>query len=416
MENSITVVEIIRIVGSPKLIIINSLIMKKNTAKTYITILFFMFTLCYCQTKSKKIQPTEFKNQENPTIKIDINRNAVVVDEITLSSIADSVEYIPLDILNNVLISKIQGLEVTDSFILIRDKGSTYLFDLSGQFKKSLYNVGRGPGEAYGTHLAVDRKRGDIYVGNRWTMKVMRYSADGEFIEEKSYKHFLYQFYYLNNLLIFPGHFSPKDYSFYVQYFGHDSVCYKHPFRYNHLPTSRGGYSNMYIWFDIYNGRVFFKEQVCDTIFSTTVFRNIKAAYILDFGHRSLKPEDYFSKSPNKFDNKNFITAFKERGDFLIMKGVDDNKLCQYIYDKKNEKITKAFDLKLTNDIDGGPLLHFWEMSFSSYDMNTLYFFIEPYELLDKENKPLENSKLDIIRKGTSINNNPILVRAYLKR
>lgn len=391
-------------------------IINKNSSRTHITVFCFILILCNCQPKPKKVQLKETVTQNVPTRYIDFVKNAKVVDKIKLSDIADSVEYIPLDISNNVLISKIQGLYITDSLILVKDKGATYLFNSVGQFQKSLYSLGRGPGEAYGTQIAIDNKNGNIYVGNRWTLKVMNFSTNGEFKNERKYKHFLWQFYLLNNMLVFAGYESPKDYSFYAQYTGTDSVCYKHPFRYNYLPPSYGGYSVMYIWFDVFEESLFFKEQVCDTIFSTTNFKNIKPAYILDFGSRGLKPKDFFTNNPNKFDNKQLITAFKEKSNFLLMKGVDNNELCQFLYDKKREQLLKTFDLRIANDIDGGPSLHFWEIDNSNYDSKVLCFFVEPFELLDEANKPLINSKLEQIRKSININSNPVLVKAYLKR
>ncbi len=246
-------------------------------------------------------------------------------------------------------------------------------------------------------------------------MKIMSFTTNGEFKDERNYKHFLWQFYLLNNIVVFAGDISPTDYSFYAQYLGTDSVRYKHPFRYSHLPRSRGGYSNMYVCFDVFEDNLFFKEQVCDTIFSTTNFENIKAAYVLDFGLRGLKPKDFFSNNPNKFENKQFITAFKEKSNFLLMKGVDDNELCQFLYNKKTEKILKASDLQIMNDMDGGPSLHFWEIQNSNCDSQLLYFYIQPFELLDVENKPLANSKLEQISKWINIDSNPILVKAYLK-
>lgn len=383
--------------------------------RTLIATLCFIIILFSCQTKTQKVQIEGTGTKNFQTRYIDMV-NAKEINEIKLSDIADSIEYIPLDITSSVLISKIQGLQISGPLILVRDKGATYLFNSNGQFRKSLYSLGRGPREAYGTHIAIDNKNKNVYVGNRWTMKIMNFTTNGEFKEERKYKHFMWQFYLLNNIIVFPGDISPTDYSFYAQYFGTDSVCYKHPFRYNHLPRSRGGYSNMYTWFDVFDQNIFFKEQVCDTIFSTTNFKSIKAAYVLDFGLRGLKPKDFFSNNPNKFDNKQFITAFKERSNFLLMKGVDDNQLCQFLYDKETKRTLKASDLQIMNDLEGGPPLHFWEIHNSSYDLETLYFYIQPFELLDVKSKPLANSKLEEISKSINIDSNPILVKAYLKK
>ncbi len=388
--------------------------MKRQSLKICLILFCLISIINSCKTKQKEELADETRTQGFQTFNIDVDRNTKIVDVIKLSDIADSVEYIPLDTTNSVLIAKIQGLHVSDSLILIRDKGATYLLNSKGQFQKSLYHIGKGPREAYGTHVGIDNR--NIYVANRWSKGIMRFSSKGEFLDEMKYKHLFWQFYFLKDMVVFPEDINPTNFSFYVHNRTTDSVIYEHPFRYSHLPYSRGGYSNMYVWFDIFEDNLLFKEQVCDTIFSTTDFNNIREAYILDFGSRRLKPEDYFSKSPHKFDNKQFITAFKEKSKFLLMKGVDNNELCQYLFNKGNKQILKSFDLQIKNDLDGGPSLHFWEIHNSSYDSRILYFYIQPHELLDEANKPSVNSKLDQIRKSTNINNNPILVKAYLKQ
>lgn len=380
----------------------------KVLSKVHILIFIIAIALFGCESKPKENQKTEVINF------VEDVRN---VNSFKLSDFADRVEYIPLDLTNRILIAKIQGLCISDSLMLIRDKGATYLFNASGKFIKSLYSLGRGPGEAYGTHIAVDNSDGSIYVGNKWSKKMMRFSGKGEFLDERNYKHFLWQFYLLKDRIVFAADpFHPDDGSFFVQFMNTDSVCYRHPFRYSHLPASRGGYSNMYVWFDVSDEKILFKEQVGDTIFSTSDFKNIEAAYILDFGSKGLKPDDYFSNNPNKFDDKQFITAFKESNNFLFMKGVDNDKLCQYMFDKKMKLLSKSFDLKIQNDLDGGPFLHFWEIENSTYDSNVLYFFIQPFELLDEANKLVKNSKLDKIIQSININSNPILVKVYLKQ
>lgn len=380
-----------------------------------ICVIFFCLisTANSCKTKQKEEQVGGITTQSFKPFYIDIDKNVKIVDAIKLSDIADSVEYIPLDITNNFLIAKIQDLHVSDSLIIIRDRGATYLLNTRGQFQKSLYDIGRGPGEAYGTHTAIGNK--SIYVSNKWTKGIMQFSVKGEFINEKRYKQFSWQFYFLKSMVILPDDIQPTDFSFYVYNRNTGSVIYEHPFRYGHLPLSHGGYSNMYVTFDVFEDQLLFKEQVCDTIFSTKDFLNIRPEYILDFGKKRLKPRDYFSEDPFKFDNKQFIVAFKERSKFLLMKGVDNNELCQYLFYKKSKQLLKSFNLQVRNDIDEGPSLHFWEIQNTSYSPDVLYFYIDPYELLEGRDKPAIKSKLEQIRTSTNINSNLILVKAYLK-
>lgn len=387
--------------------------MKRELLQVCVIFFCLISTTNSCKTKQKEEQVGKVTTQSFQTIYIDFDKNAKTVDAIKLSDIADSVEYIPLDKTNSFLIDKIQDLHVSDSLILIRYKGGTYLLNSGGEFQKSLYDIGKGPGEAYGTHTIIDNK--NIYVANRWSKKIMQFSNEGEFLNEKRYRQFNWQFYFLKDMVVLPDDIQPTDFSFYVHNRNTDSVIYRHPFKYGYLPLSVGGYSTMYVTFDVFEDKLLFKEQVCDTIFSTKDFRNIRAAYILDFGRKRLKPQDYFSEDPFKFNNKEFIVAFKERSSFLLMKGVDNNELCQYLFYKNNKQLIKSFNLQIINDLDEGPPLHFWEIHNTSYSPAALYFYIDPYELLEERNKPAINSKLEQIRKSTYINSNPILVKAYLK-
>ena len=389
--------------------------MKSINYKTLVTLFFVFLTLCNCQNKPKDRNTYDTKTGKVNTRYIDF-KNAEEVKEFKLSDIADSVEYIPLETSDKILVSSVMGIKTIDSLILIRDKATTYVFNLKGKFIKSLYAAGRGPGETFGTHISVDRKRKEIYVGSNYNLKLMNYTLSGKFLGYKKYMHMVAGFsYYLNDLIILPQSLSRAESCFYVYNIETDSLVYRYPFRYNHLPRSRGGYSMKYIWFDFFNNKVFFKEQVCDTIFCTKDFKDIKPAYILDFGNRRLKPEDYWNLKLTRFNYKEFIVAFKESYSFLIMKGVDDNKLHQYLYKKQSGKLIKSNDLKIVNDITGGPSLSLWEIRNPDANTNMLFLKLEPVELLESDIKPFKGSKLEEIMRNVTENDNPILVKAYLK-
>ena len=107
--------------------------MKKSIWVICIEILFIL----PCQPVQRE------KNSSLLTITID-----KMVDVLTLSTIVDSIQYIPLS--NDFLIRDIEMLQVDDNGNLyIRDskKNGIYKFDKTGQFVKQISRQGQGPGE-----------------------------------------------------------------------------------------------------------------------------------------------------------------------------------------------------------------------------------------------------------------------------
>lgn len=384
-------------------------------------LIYYLLTCCIflisCQNNSKNnnekqiISDRGIEDKNNiETQFYDFTKNVKLEKELKLSEIADSVEYIPLD--KSVMLKGINKLVVNDSNIYIRDVAYTYIFDSNGKFIKSLYEVGRGPEEAYGTDFIVDGNK-NIYVGKRWTKNLLVYSSTAIIKKEKKYPVFEWHFHYFNNFLIFSNMLTPDENLFYVYRIADDSLIYKHPFRYNHLPAAKSGTSGS-VWFDNFHDKLFLKEIVCDTVYSTENFSDFAVEYVFNFGSRTFKPEDYYNGKLLPFDNKEFIATFKVTSYYLLMLGMDNGKECMYLVNKTNGKIKKSFNLTFANDIDGGSMLHF--IVRHNYDDNILYFFIQPYELIENKNKISLDSKLIKVANESVENDNPILVKVNLKK
>lgn len=375
-----------------------------------------------CQNNSKRdnekqiISEPELEGKKSiETQFYDFTKKVELVNELKLSEIADSVEYIPID--NSVMLKRMSKIVVNESNIYINDLANTYLFDNKGKFIKSLYTVGRGPGEAYGTSLIVDESN-NIYVGSRWTKSLLIYSPIGVLKDEKKYSSFEWHFHYFNNFLIFSNIVTPDENLFSVYRIADDSLIYKHPFRYKHLLRARSGFGGS-VWFDNYQGKLFFKEIVCDTVYSTESFSDFAVEYVFNFGKRTFKPEDYYSDRLLPFDNKEFISTFKVTSNSIISTGLDNGEVCMYLINKTNGEIKQSFNKQsfsfpFTNDIDGGSILHF--ILRSNYKDDLMYFYIQPFELLENKDKILPNSKLQKVANECRTNDNPILVKAYLKK
>ena len=214
--------------------------MKKTrscTMSRYLLLVFCIIIIA-CHSGAQKGNDTGEGNEVVQTKYLDFRKNVKLVNEFNISELAARLEYIPLNKSNDALLSKILRLDVNDLFILINDGvGRTYMFNPQGQFIKQLYNLGRGPKEAYGTHFIVD-KNNNIYVGKKWSHKLLRFTPQGNLQDEKEYPYFERFFHYFNDCLIFQSLFTPKDYAFYAIKIEDDSLVYKRPFRYNNLPPS----------------------------------------------------------------------------------------------------------------------------------------------------------------------------------
>jgi 6-bladed beta-propeller len=77
-----------------------------------------------------------------------INLENVAVENIKISTIADSIYYIKLETSNECLIKHIQKIEVDKELIFILDNNERLLlFDRDGKFLNQIGKIGKGPGE-----------------------------------------------------------------------------------------------------------------------------------------------------------------------------------------------------------------------------------------------------------------------------
>src|SRR5690554_4220450 len=89
---------------------------------------------------------------------------------VNISEIADTVEYIPLETMDESLVGKLQKNNIffeRGLFYLILESGEIALFDYSGLFIRRFGKLGRGPGEYIQiADLDVDYVTGNIFIEN----------------------------------------------------------------------------------------------------------------------------------------------------------------------------------------------------------------------------------------------------------
>ncbi len=78
---------------------------------------------------------------------IDIENNIDKIEVVKLSDVAKSIDYIPLETSDSVLISDISRVAYENNRIFVMDKSKIFVFDNNGKHIRTLNKLGRGPGE-----------------------------------------------------------------------------------------------------------------------------------------------------------------------------------------------------------------------------------------------------------------------------
>lgn len=105
-----------------------------------------------------------------------------------LSDIAEEIRYVKLETSPESLIGKIDKFIIYKKRIYIMDEmrgGSLYCFDINGKFIFRIEKTGKGPGEYLALHnFTIDTFENQITIVDQLSSKLLRYSLDGEYIDE----------------------------------------------------------------------------------------------------------------------------------------------------------------------------------------------------------------------------------------
>lgn len=140
----------------------------------YLLIIWMMAFLCGCAGK----------DTDNEVLQIDLNAKHSSI-RLNLKDIAD-VTYIKLASNTDFLVRS-RALVCNENYILTKGGGTgeILMFDREGQPVRKFSHYGNGPHEYnYITNLRVDEKRGEIYVHDVFSRKIVVYDLNGEYIRE----------------------------------------------------------------------------------------------------------------------------------------------------------------------------------------------------------------------------------------
>ena len=137
-------------------------------------VIWMMACLCSCADK----------NVDNGILQIDVNVEHPLI-QLNLKDIAD-VTYIKLANDSDFLVRS-RALVCSENYILAKggETGEILIFDRKGLPIRKFSHYGNGPHEYnYITNLRVDEKRGEIYVHDVFSQKIVVYNLNGEYVRE----------------------------------------------------------------------------------------------------------------------------------------------------------------------------------------------------------------------------------------
>ena len=377
---------------------------------------------------------------------IHLNLSESTTDSLSLSDIAEKVEYIPLQSTDSSMMDCFFEFAITKDYIFIQNGLQILSFNKHGEFMKSLFKVGRGPEEASADCFAVDENGKLIYVLDQISRNIKIYGFDGRYIStsKKSISPTEYWTwsigFFHDNLFVATAQNPKVKYLYSCFDLKSDSirVIYKNYRNYNKLQENKTPITPWDYSFQITDSTVLFKEKFCDTIFSVNKEFHTSPRYIIDLDKQKFEWEDWrdhgmFSFTSNIQDGY-WVQSFMETESFLFLVLLSRKRSEIFSVYNKNSDLLKSFTRKqfegvydqvyIRNDLDKiAPFPPMNQKGYMVYKDNCLYGVIEAEEFAKAYNKATEKTKkatkylreMAAVFKDIDEFSNPVIMRVYLK-
>ena len=364
---------------------------------------------------------------------LEISPEYFVDQEITLSDIADDIEYIPLS--SETFFPFILSPQLTDSLIIFNggQKKGILEYSRDGSFIREIGSNGRGPGEyKYGHNISIDDKNQKIYIIDQG--KFLVYDFKGNLIREKTtsaYNDFSKILYQDNKLYLFATlsdneYFNSPDYWVILDTLENKLSSKKNTT--TGFPDSKSAQittSNLAYKFD---NKIFYWNHYNDTVFELQG-TSYKAAYLFKHDEYRLTPEITGNRE-NFGQNNHYIIYHLFESQHYIFIHYRQNRKTQFcIYNKHEDKFINCTSQQnqkvgLINDIDGGmpfPLeeivkLENGEFLISSINAFELKEYVASDDFKSSTPKyPEKKKQLEQLANSLDENDNPVLILVKLK-
>lgn len=288
---------------------------------------------------------------------IDIAKNFNSVKSINLSSVGKKITYIPLESDPKCLIQNIRKVELSDSYIFVKDFNKLYVFDRTGKFVRQIGAFGRGPAEqAFLMNFCIDEIKKEIYIISL-PSKLDIFSFNGDHIKSAG-------------LDFKPSQVMIKDENSLIYQLwdepGKDNPGWMITDRRGKMQTSimriqkrlsTPGVLIMMTPFYSFKGKIHLMEFASDTLFSLE--KNKKIPYIkFSFGNLKMDPDPVMTPPGTKdrlFKDKLWVETIQENEKFIFLnleKGVT-NGFRNVLFNKVTNETAFLKDDMLKNDISG---------------------------------------------------------------
>ncbi len=143
--------------------------------KIYIVVFSILFFLVQCTSSPKNAQ----KNLSN-SVQIEFNS----IESIKTSLLKD-ITFVKLETSDEILLGDINQIEIFDDSIYILCNSGLYVFDLFGNYIKSIGNRGNGPGEFISPYsFWIDKKENFVFILDRQLNRLQKYNIENlDYIE-----------------------------------------------------------------------------------------------------------------------------------------------------------------------------------------------------------------------------------------
>ena len=396
-------------------------------------------------------------------VSIDLESNIKNFHKIELSQLNAQVTYLPLRKDDNLEISYISNIDVTADIILISNSDLCLLFDRSGKIIKKIGEKGRGPNEYSAIVNSCFGFNNNLYVQNLGY--ILEYKTDGSFVnsfdikKDKDPLFYMSSWTLLNDSIFFgqvplPGSGNGIIKAILFDKYGRTIRGYKN---YIFLDRPESGFSSSedsQASFYRYNGNLYFKELMNDTLFFLTRDYNLSPRISFKIGRYS-KPKEYRQKGDSEKSNPFnyvYLRHVYEISDFLFLdcsfgfhspakrltpREFMGNQIWVNtsdvlgVYNKADRSLKFVtpsstdnflFTTGFYNDIDGGPRFY----PFKQVNDSTMVMWIEAKQLKDhiaspdfRDSEALypdRKRRLEEMTKSINELDNPILMFVTFKK
>jgi hypothetical protein len=137
--------------------------------------------VCLCGCNSQSVN---YNEGEHEFYSIDFEQCFETGQQMLISEIADTVEYLELKTPEDIIITSIRNVIPFENCLVVKARNRMYLFHRDGQFISSIGNIGQGPGE-YVTAMDVfiDKKRREIVVSG--IEQILHYDFNGNYLHNQ---------------------------------------------------------------------------------------------------------------------------------------------------------------------------------------------------------------------------------------